>query len=123
MKQSDSKKIIKEISKGKNLSDNLKTYGDMLGSAYAKEAMVTFAMEFYTFCEILEAKESLDELTTKMMHTMTEDVIGQVVGTASRENRQDIINRLDSLRDVSSCRDSYSLRRYFCKIRVCIQPL
>lgn len=99
MKQSDSKKIIKEISKGKNLSDNLKTYGDMLGSAYAKEAMVTFAMEFYTFCEILEAKESLDELTTKMMHTMTEDVIGQVVGTASRENRQDIINRLDSLRD------------------------
>lgn len=50
------RQIINEISKGKNIDDNLKKYADGFSEINNKFAYIRLALNYYTFCRCSRMK-------------------------------------------------------------------
>lgn len=93
------KKCINEISKGTNLEMNLPVYANNMMNLYNDRASVEFAMDYYTFQEIISEIDNKDENLLGFVKRFN-DIVGEnICKIKVDESREEAIKEIDKLRN------------------------
>ena len=90
--------IASEITKGKNLSDNLVKYGKGLSSLYNGLAYIKMSMNYYTILNMIKDNEIDDELFLEMFQGVNEII--EISSIDSAVASEDVLtDKISSLRN------------------------
>ena len=92
-------KVLKEISKGMNLEDNLPVYGKYLADLYNRSAAVELAMDYYTYYEMLEDRGKKDKNLQRYAEVIS-GIIGNVLTQKQTgDGRNRAVTEIDGIRN------------------------
>ena len=92
-------KILKEMSKGINLEENLPVYGNYLADLYNRSAAVELALDYYTYYEMLEDKGKKDDNLEHYANVISDIIEHVIIPKKAEEERKQAITEIDGLRN------------------------
>ena len=90
--------IASEITKGKNLAENLEKYGKGLSSLYNGLAYIKLSMNYYTILNMIRDNEIDDEQFMALFEELGEIIEKSVVDSIVSD-RDELVGRIDKLRN------------------------